>query len=315
MHFFALFACFDRHALSSVEVLSTSLCGESFSSQGNFMFNILHYEFMRNALLAGVLVSIACGVVGSLVVVNRLSSLSGGVAHAAYGGLGLAVFFRWPLLAGAMIFSLLASLVMGYVTVEKKERSDTMVGVVWAIGMAFGILMIDLTKGYFVDLMSYLFGSILAVPGQSILFMAGLDVVVLISTVLLYKELVALSYDEEFAQISGVPVRALYYLILVLIALCVVVLIRVVGLILVIALFTIPASIAELFTRKLSRIMIVSSLLGVVFTVTGLFLSYYFNLTSGATIILVAGVSYFVAMIIRRFVRTGSDSQTVRVQP
>jgi zinc transport system permease protein len=162
--------------------------------------------------------------------------------------------------------------------------------------MAFGILMIDLTKGYYVDLMSYLFGSILAVPGQSILFMAGLDVVILMSIVLLYKELVALSYDEEFALISGVPVRALYYLVLILIALCVVVLIRVVGLILVIALFTIPASIAELFTRKLSRIMIVSSFLGMVFTVSGLFLSYYFNLTSGATIILVAGVCYFAAL-------------------
>jgi zinc transport system permease protein len=264
------------------------------------MFDILHYEFMRNALLAGVLVSVACGVVGSLVVVNRLSSLSGGVAHAAYGGLGLAVFFRWPLLAGAMLFSLAASALMGYVTVEKKERSDTMVGVIWAVGMAFGILMIDLTKGYFVDLMSFLFGSILAVPKQSIVFMAGLDVFILIATMLLYKELVALSYDEEFARISGVPVRALYYLILALIALCVVVLIRVVGLILVIALFTIPSSIAELFTRKLSRIMLLSSVLGAAFTIAGLFLSYYFNLTSGATIILVAGASYFVALIARR---------------
>jgi zinc transport system permease protein len=255
---------------------------------------------MRNALLAGVLVSVACGVVGSLVVVNRLSSLSGGIAHAAYGGLGLAVFFRWPLLAGAMLFSLAASWIMGYVTAEKKERADTTIGVVWALGMAFGILMIDLTKGYFVDLMSYLFGSILAVPGQSIFFMAGLDVVILIATLLLYKELVALSYDEEFALISGVPVRVLYYLVLILIALCVVVLIRVVGLILVIALFTIPASIAELFTRKLSRIMIVSSLLGMVFTISGLFLSYYFNLTSGATIILVAGVCYFAAVLVKR---------------
>jgi len=264
------------------------------------MFDILHYEFMRNALLAGVLVSVACGVVGSLVVVNRLSSLSGGIAHAAYGGLGLAVFFRWPLLAGAMLFSLAASWIMGYVTAEKKERADTTIGVVWALGMAFGILMIDLTKGYFVDLMSYLFGSILAVPGQSIFFMAGLDVVILIATLLLYKELVALSYDEEFALISGVPVRVLYYLVLILIALCVVVLIRVVGLILVIALFTIPASIAELFTRKLSRIMIVSSLLGMVFTISGLFLSYYFNLTSGATIILVAGVCYFAAVLVKR---------------
>ena len=264
------------------------------------MLDLLHYEFMRNALLAGVLVSVACGVVGSLVVVNRLSSLSGGVAHAAYGGLGLAVFFRWPLLAGAMLFSLAASAVMGYVTVEKKERADTMVGVIWALGMAFGILMIDLTKGYFVDLMSFLFGSILAVPRESIAFMAGLDVCILASTVLVYKELVALSYDEEFARISGVPVRALYYLVLALIALCVVVLIRVVGLILVIALFTIPASIAELFTRKLSRIMILSSLLGMAFTITGLFLSYYFNLTSGATIILVAGVCYFIALLAKR---------------
>jgi zinc transport system permease protein len=255
---------------------------------------------MRNALLAGLLVSIACGIVGSLVVVNRLSSLSGGIAHAAYGGLGLAVFFKWPLLAGAMLFSLVASWVMGYVTSEKKERADTTVGVVWAIGMAFGILMIDLTKGYYVDIMSYLFGSILAVPGQSIVFMAGLDVAILVIVALLYKELVALSYDEEFALISGVPVKALYYLVLVLIALCVVVLIRVVGLILVIALFTIPASIAELFTRKLSRIMIISCLLGMVFTISGLFLSYYFDLTSGATIILVAGVCYFVANLVKR---------------
>ena len=191
-------------------------------------------------------------------------------------------------------------------------------GVVWAIGMAFGILMIDLTKGYFADLMSYLFGSILAVPGQSIFFMAGLDVCILISTVLLYKELVALSYDEEFALISGVPVRALYYLVLILVALCVVVLIRVVGLILVIALFTIPASIAELFTRKLSRIMLVSSLLGMVFTITGLFLSYYFNLTSGATIILVAGVCYFAALLVKRIIarpRTLAAAPVREAQP
>jgi zinc transport system permease protein len=264
------------------------------------MLDLLHYDFMRNALLAGFLVSIACGIVGSLVVVNRLSSLSGGIAHAAYGGLGLAVFFRWPLLAGAMLFSLVASWVMGHVTMEKKERADTTVGVVWAIGMAFGILMIDLTKGYYVDVMSYLFGSILAVPVQSIFFMAGLDAAIIIVVVLLYKELVALSYDEEFALISGVPVRALYYLVLALIALCVVVLIRVVGLILVIALFTIPASIAELFTRKLSRIMIVSCFLGVAFTMSGLFLSYFFNLTSGATIILVAGTCYFAALLIAK---------------
>ncbi len=265
------------------------------------MFDIFHYEFMRNALYAGILVSIACGIVGSLVVVNRLSSLSGGIAHAAYGGLGLAAFFKWPLLAGAMLFSLLSSWVMGYVTAEKKERADTTVGVIWAIGMAFGILMIDLTKGYYVDLMSYLFGSILAVPFQSIVFMAILDILILCSVMFLYKELVGMSYDEEFSQISGVPVKMLYYLVLILIALCIVVLIRVVGLILVIALFTIPASIAELFTRKLGRIMVIASILGMVFTLCGLLLSFYFNLTSGATIILVAGVCYFIALMIKKF--------------
>jgi zinc transport system permease protein len=138
--------------------------------------------------------------------------------------------------------------------------------------------------------------------------MAGLDAAILVIVALLYKELVALSYDEEFALISGVPVRALYYLVLVLIALCVVVLIRVVGLILVIALFTIPASIAELFTRKLSRIMIISCLLGMVFTISGLFLSYYFDLTSGATIILVAGICYFAAVLIARFRKKRSSA-------
>jgi zinc transport system permease protein len=264
------------------------------------MVDILQYDFMRNAVAAGLLVSLACGVVGSLVVVNRLSSLSGGIAHAAYGGLGLAVFLRWPLLAGAVLFSLGASAVMGYVSQEKKERSDTIIGVVWAVGMAFGILMIDLTKGYHVDLMSYLFGSILAVSAQNIMFMAILDLIILLTVILLYKELVALSYDEEFSLISGVPVRFLYYLMLLLIASCVVVLIRVVGLILVIALFTIPASIAEMFTRKLSRIMLIASCLGVCFTLSGLFLSYYFDLTSGATIILVAGLFYFLALLIKR---------------
>jgi zinc transport system permease protein len=275
------------------------------------MIDILHYDFMRNALLAGLLVSIACGVVGSLVVVNRLSSLSGGIAHAAYGGLGLAAFFRWPLLAGAMLFSLAASWIMGYVSAEKKDRSDTTIGVIWAVGMAFGILMMDLTKGYHVDLMSYLFGSILAVPAQSIYFMAGLDAAILAIVAFVYKELVALSYDEEFATISGVPVRLLYYLVLILIALCIVVLIQVVGLILVIALFTIPASIAELFTRKLSRIMIISCFLGMVFTISGLFLSYYFNLTSGATIILVAGACYFTALVIKKFRGNPAPSQQI----
>jgi zinc transport system permease protein len=261
------------------------------------MLTLLHYDFMRNALLAGVLVSIACGVVGSLVVINRLSALSGGIAHAAYGGLGLAVFLRWPPLVGAIIFSIVSSMFMGYVNERNKDRSDTIIGVVWAAGMAFGILMIDVSKGYYVDMMSYLFGSILAVSWETIVFMALLDVVIITAVSLLFKEFVGMSYDEEFSSIVGAPVRALYYILLLLIAMSVVLLIRVVGLILVIALFTIPASIAEMFTKNVRKIMIVASGLGIFFTISGLFLSYYLNVTSGATIIMVAAVSYGLAFL------------------
>ena len=252
---------------------------------------------MRTALLSGVLVGVACGVVGSLVVVNRLSALSGGIAHAAYGGLGLAVFLRWPPLLGAVLFSLASSAVMGYVNLRSKDRSDTVIGVVWAAGMAFGILMIDVSKGYYVDMMSYLFGSILAVPWTSVLFMAALDAVIISVIALLFKEFVGISYDEEFTLISGVPVKFLYYVLVILIALSVVLLIRVVGLILIIALFTIPPSIAEMYTKNLKRIMIIASILGIIFNIGGLLLSYYLNLTSGATIILTATVSYGAAFL------------------
>lgn len=261
------------------------------------MLDILHFDFMRTALLSGILVGIACGVVGGLVVVNKLSALAGGIAHAAYGGLGLAVFLRWPPLVGAVLFSLSASAVMGYVNQRNKERADTVIGVVWAAGMAFGILMIDVSKGYHADMMSYLFGSILAVPWSSVLFMALLDAVVLTMVALLFKEFMGISYDEEFSQISGVPVRILYYLLVILIALSVVLLIRVVGLILVIALFTIPASIAEMYTKNLKRIMIIASGLGVIFNTAGLLLSYYLNITSGATIILLATAGYGAALL------------------
>jgi zinc transport system permease protein len=263
--------------------------------------DFLHYDFMRNALLAGVLVSIACGIVGSLVVVNRLSALSGGIAHAAYGGLGLAVFLRWPPLVGAVLFSIVSSMCMGYVSQRNKERSDTIIGVVWAAGMAFGVLMIDLAKGYYVDMMSYLFGSILAVPVETIVFMILLDVIVVATVALLFKEFVGMSYDEEFSIISGVPAKALYYVLLLLISLSVVLMIRVVGLILVIALFTIPASIAEMYTKNLKRIMLIASLLGAFFTICGLLLSYYLDVTSGAMIILVATVTYIISFLNKKY--------------
>lgn len=260
------------------------------------MWEALQFEFMRNALIAGVLVSIICGVLGTLVVVNRIVFISGGIAHAAYGGIGLGLYFGISPPLGAVLFSVLISIVMGIASLKSKERADTIIGVMWAVGMALGIIFAELTPGYNVDLMSYLFGSILSVPRADIWYTLALVVVVLGGVFLLYKELVALSYDEEFSFVVGIPVKALYFGLLVLISLSVIVIIRVVGLILVIALLTIPPYIAERYTVSLGKMMVLSSLLGVLFTCAGLYISYRFNLASGATIIMVAGTAFFVSM-------------------
>ncbi|SPD76107.1 conserved membrane hypothetical protein [uncultured Desulfobacterium sp.] len=259
------------------------------------MCEALQFEFMRNALLAGILVSISCGIIGSLVVVNRIVFISGGLAHAAYGGIGLAFFTGTPPILGAALFSVAFSMIMAAVSFKNRHRADTIIGVIWAVGMALGIILIDITPGYNVDLMSYLFGSILAVPKSDIWYMIPLDIIIVSSVVILYKEFLAMSYDEEFTFIAGIPVRLLYFFLLGMTALCVVMVIRVVGLILVIALLTIPPYIAEKYTRSLGRMMALACLLGILFTVLGLWLSYSYNLTSGATIVMVAAVAFFIS--------------------
>jgi zinc transport system permease protein len=193
----------------------------------------------------------------------------------------------------------LSSMVMGVVHRETSERSDTIIGVIWAIGMALGVIFVDLTPGYKADLMSYLFGSILAVPQRDLWLMLGVDLLVLLVISLLYKELLAVSFDETYATVRNVPVGLVYYSLLALTALTVVMMMRIVGLIMVIALLTIPAAISGQFVSGMRRMMLSSSLLGIVFTVVGLALSFALNLTSGATIILVAATGYLASLAIR----------------
>jgi zinc transport system permease protein len=265
------------------------------------MFEALQLEFIRNALAAGILVSLVCGVIGTLVVVNRIVFLAGGIAHAAYGGIGLAFFMGWPYVAGTLGVSVVSAGIMAAVTLKARHRVDAMVGVIWAVGMAIGVILLDLTPGYNADLMSYLFGSILAVPASDLWQMGAIGAGVVITVTFYYNDFLAMSYDDEFARLRRVPVTFLYCLLLVMIALTVVMIIRVVGLILVIALLTIPPFIAEKFTGSLRAMMVVASLLSCFFTVSGLWLSYLFNLTSGATIILVAAVGFFAAALWGRF--------------
>ena len=264
------------------------------------MFEALQFEFMRNALAAGLLASVICGIMGTLVIVNRIVLLSGGIAHAAYGGIGLSFYFGWPYLLGTIGFSFSAAMLMAAISIKAKHRTDTIIGVIWALGMAIGIILIDLTPGYNVDLMSYLFGSILTVPTADLFIMLAIGILITFLVAYYYKDLLALSYDEEFAKIRGVPVKGLYFTLIGMLAVTIVMVIQVVGLILVIALLTIPPFIVEKYAKSLLQMMVGASLLGALFTFCGLWLSYAYDLTSGASIILVSGIFFLVSLLLEK---------------
>ncbi len=266
----------------------------------NMLIQALSFDFVQNALLAGVLISIAAGIIGSLVVVNRLTFLAGGIAHSSYGGIGLAIFLGIPILLGATVFAVITAIFIAFITQYNKTRIDSIIGMMWALGMAIGIIFVDLTPGYNVDLMSYLFGSIIAVSNEDIIYMFTLDILVILLISIFYKEILAVSYDSEFAKLRGISVRFFYTLILILAALCVVAAIRVVGLILVIALLTIPTYLAEIFASKLSSMMIISSFFALFFTISGLVISYFYDISSGASIIIVGVITLFLVKVIKR---------------
>lgn len=267
------------------------------------MLEALQFSFMRNALLAGFWVSLACGIIGTLVVANRLVFLAGGIAHSAYGGIGLAVFLGFSPFFGALGFSLAMAVLLAALTVHGRHRSDTAVGVLWAVGMALGVLFVDLSPGYRADLMSLLFGSILTVSSRELWMMAFTTLLIAAAVGLKYRDLLVLSYDPEFAATRGVRISPLYTLLLLLVAAGTVVAIHAVGLILVIALLTIPPSLAERSCRSLASMMAVSSAWSALFIFLGLDLSYRYNLTSGAAIILV-GALFFFLLTIRKSRRT-----------
>jgi len=233
------------------------------------------------------------------VVINRIVFSSGGIAHAAYGGIGRGYFFRFNPTWGAIAFSVAAARGRGAGHRKTRQRADTIIGVMWAIGMAIGIILVDKTEGYKVDLMSYLFGSILAVPSSDLLIMLALDIVIIALVALFYKELLAVSFDETFATGENVPGDAIYMILLSMIAFTVVMMMRVVGLIMVIAMLTIPAAISGQFVKDMKKMMALASLLGALFATIGLWLSYFLNLTSGATIILVSGAAYLLSLAFR----------------
>jgi zinc transport system permease protein len=256
------------------------------------MLEVLGFEFFRNALIAGVLASIACGIIGSYVVVRRMVFISGGISHAAFGGIGIGYYLGIDPLLGAFGFTLAAALGMGVVQLRARQQMDTLIGAVWAVGMAVGILFVYLTPGFAPDLFSYLFGNILLVPQDALLMMAILVAVILAAVLVLYQEFLAVTFDPEYAAVMGLPVERLSLLLLALVALTVVILIQVVGIILVISLLTLPAAISRLYTSRLRSMMVVAVILGIGFSVAGIWFSYILNVPSGATIILISAGAY-----------------------
>lgn len=261
------------------------------------MWGALQYEFMRNALAAGILASVACGIIGTYVVVKRVVFISGGISHTAFGGIGLGYLLGIDPILGAFFFTVASALTIGVLSRRAKQREDTVIGIIWAVGMALGVIFIGLSPGYAPDLFSYLFGNILTVPKSDLIVMLILDIFIAAVVFSLYKELLAISFDEEFSIAVGVPAERLYLVLLSLIALTIVVLIRIVGVILVIALLTMPAAISGKFTHNLKKMMLLSTLLGITFTTCGLWLSYTFDLASGATITLISGAAFLLSFL------------------
>ncbi len=275
-----------------------------------FLSDLQHYRFLQYALLTGVLASLACGVIGSYVVTRRITYIAGGISHSVLAGMGAARYFQtvhhWDRLHplyGAVAAAILAAVVIGLVGLRARQREDTVIGAVWAMGMAVGVLFIFKTPGYDEDLMSYLFGNILMVSTPDLWLMAGLDLLVAVVGLLFYNQLLAVCFDEEFARLRGVPVEFFYLLLLCLTALTVVLLVTVVGIVMVIALLTLPAAAAGHIARRLWQMMALATLLTLLITSSGLALSYGPDLPAGATTILVAGLVYVFVVGVTRLVR------------
>jgi len=263
----------------------------------SFFSALLEQPFLQFALAAGLLASIGCGVMGTYVVVKRIAFIAGGIAHSVLGGMGAAIYYGFDPLAGALLAAIASALIIGWIRLKWRTQEDTLIGALWAIGMAIGILFIAKTPGYQGDLMNYLFGNILLVPQQSLWFMVILDVVLLLTVAAYHRQFLAIVFDEEFARLRGIPVTFFYLLLLSLIAITVVLLIQVVGLILVLALLTLPAAVAGHYVHSLGRMMLVATILGGIISTFGLAISYEPDLPPGPVMILIAGLIYLISAI------------------
>jgi len=265
------------------------------------MLELLGYSFFQNALLGALFTAIACGIVGTYIVARRLVFISGGLTHASFGGLGLGFYLGSNPILMALIFSVLSALGVEWVSKTQNVREDSAIAAIWALGMALGVFFTFLTPGYAPNLSNYLFGNILTITSSDIMWMAILNVI-LIAVVLLYlREIIYVAFDNNFAKTQRIPVALIEYVMMFFIAVTIVLSIRLVGIMLLMSLMTLPQMIVNQFTSDYKRIMYYSVAVGFIACVIGLILSYYLNIPPGAFIILVLVFLFFVVKAILFF--------------
>jgi zinc transport system permease protein len=272
-----------------------------------FFQDAVSYPFLGNALLACLFLAPAAGIIGTYVTVERINSMAGAVAHSVLAGLGAARFLQvrygWEYptpLQGAAVAAVVVSVIVGTVSGRGRQRSETVLAAIWAIGMAVGILFIAATPGYSEDLMSYLFGNILMIRQSDVILLALLDIVLIGTMLLFYKDIFAVTFDKEFASLRGVKTERIYHLMLLLTSLTIVLAVQLVGIVMVIALLTLPAATAGLFAHRLWKMMLFASLLSFLYTGGGLAISYTVDKPAGATIILFAAAVYLGTMVLKK---------------
>jgi len=264
------------------------------------MFEALSFQFFQNALIVAILASIAAGVIGTYIVVKRMSLISGSIAHAAFGGLGISYFLNSNPLFGGVLFSLVSAVSIALFRKNARNRLDTLLSFLWSTGMAIGLVFIFLTPGYATDLFTYLFGNILLVSRFDLHMIFFLDIIILAMVYLMYNSFLAVTFDEEHAETRNMPITLINMLIFGLIALTIVATIRVVGIVLMIAILTIPAATAQLFHKTVKKIMVTSSLITLFASISGLFASYYLNFATGPIIVLIISALYLGGLFISK---------------
>jgi manganese/iron transport system permease protein len=265
---------------------------------GQLLLDPVNHGFFARAIAAGALVGIVCAVVGTYVVLKGLAFIGDAISHAAFPGVVAAFILQGPYLIGAAIAAVATALGIGYVTRRARIRADTAIGVLFAGAFALGIFMFSTIRGYVGDLFSFLFGYLLAISPQDLVGLAVLSGIVLGIVALLWKELLYATFDPLGAAASGLPVEALEYLFLALIALTIVISLQAVGIILVVAMLVTPAATAQLLTVRFAAMMGLAIVFGVGSVVTGLYLSYWLDVASGATIVLVATGCFLLAFAV-----------------